>query len=107
MDIQFKRENECLRVLYCGEIDHHTAKGLCEQTDLKISMLKPKTVLLDFSFVSFMDSSGLAVVVGRKKLCDKYNIKIFVVNASGYPEKILKMAGADKLVDFLEENNED
>ena len=33
-------------------------------------------------------------------------IKVFIVNISGYPEKILIMAGADKLIEFLEEENE-
>ena len=106
MGTEFKSERDTLRVLLCGEIDHHTARGLCESIDLKIAALKPHVLLLDFSRVSFMDSSGLAVTVGRKRICDKMNCKIYIVNISGYPEKILRMAGADRLIEFREEKNE-
>lgn len=106
MSAEFKNERDTLRVLLCGEIDHHTAKGLCESIDLKIASAKPHVVLLDFSRVSFMDSSGLAVAVGRKKMCDRLGSRIYIVNISGYPEKILRMAGADKLIEFTEDKNE-
>lgn len=107
MNVEFKQSGNKMRVLLKGEIDHHTARKLCETIDFKISVEKPHLVLLDFSNVTFMDSSGLAVVAGRKKLCDRFNIEIYVTNISGHPKKILKMAGADKLIKFLEEQNED
>ena len=106
MSAEFITEREKLRVLIKGEIDHHTAKGLCEQIDLQVALTKPSVVMLDFSTVTFMDSSGLAVAVGRKRVCDRYGAKMYIVNISGYPEKILRMAGADKLIEFWEENNE-
>ena len=106
MGAEFKCDSGCLKVIYKGEIDHHTAKELCVETDIKITLLRPQKVFLDFGFVTFMDSSGLAVAVGRKKLCDRLKIKMFIVNISGYPEKILRMAGIDKLIDFLEDENE-
>ncbi len=106
MNTEFKSEGDTLRVLLCGEIDHHSAKDLCRSVDMKIAAAKPKQVLLDFGRVSFMDSSGLAVVVGRKQTCARQGCGIGIVNISGYPEKILKMAGADKLIEFMEEDNE-
>ena len=106
MTVQFKNEKNGLRVYLSGEIDHHTAKDICNQIDTKLVILKPQTVFLDFSGVTFMDSSGLAVVAGRKRLCESIKSKIFITNISGYPKKILKMSGADKLVDFWEEQNE-
>lgn len=102
MGAEFKNEENSLRVMLCGEIDHHTARNLCESIDLKIAAVRPRTVLLDFDRVTFMDSSGLAVVVGRKKFCDRSGCKIYIVNISGYPEKILRMSGADKLIEFKE-----
>ena len=107
MNVEFKMTCERMRVLLKGEIDHHCAKKLCETIDFKISAEMPSEVSLDFSGVTFMDSSGLAVVVGRKKFCDKYGIMICVTNISGHPERILKMAGADKLIKFLEEKDEE
>ena len=103
METEFKNEKSGLRIYLCGEIDHHTAKSLCEQIDTKLAIFKPKKVYLDFSGVTFMDSSGLAVIAGRKRMCESIKSKIYITNISGYPEKILRMSGADKLVEFLED----
>lgn len=99
---EYKNEKDSLTVLLSGEIDHHTARNICEDIDTKLAIFKPKRVYLDFTDVSFMDSSGLAVVAGRKRMCQSIKAEIYVTNVSGYPEKILRMAGADKLVEFLE-----
>ena len=106
MNTEFRNEGDALRVLLSGEIDHHTAKNLCESIDMKVATVKPSEVMLDFGRVSFMDSSGLAVAVGRKQMCDRQGCKLCIVNISGYPEKILRMAGADRLIEFREEQNE-
>jgi len=103
MNVDFVVNGTRLKVLLKGEIDHHSAKKLCESIDFKIAVEKPSVVALDFSGVTFMDSSGLAVVAGRKKTCDRYGAEAFITNISGHPKKILKMAGADKLIKFLEE----
>ena len=94
-------------MLLTGDIDHHTAAGMCKEMDLRIAAAKPKEGLMDFSGVSFMDSSGLAVAVGRKRLCDKLGAQMCIVGCGGYPERILRMAGADKLIKFKEEKDED
>lgn len=99
---EYKNEKDKLTVFLSGEIDHHTAKRICEDIDTKLAIFKPKQVYLDFASVSFMDSSGLAVVAGRKRMCQRIKADIYITNVSGYPEKILRMAGADKLVEFLE-----
>lgn len=85
--MEFRNENGRLRAMLTGEIDHHTARKICEEIDIKLYTQKPSALYLDFSKVTFMDSSGLAVVVGRKRVCDSLKIKAFVVNVSGYPEK--------------------
>lgn len=59
MSAEFKNERDTLRVLLCGEIDHHTARGLCESIDLKIAAAKPHVVLLDFSRVSLWTAPDL------------------------------------------------
>lgn len=106
MGIEYKNEKGTLRVELLGEIDHHTAKGICKDIDTRLAIFKPEVVLLDFGKVTFMDSSGLAVVAGRKRMCDTINAEIYIVNISGYPEKILRMSGADKLVKITEDTNE-
>lgn len=107
MNVEFNLKGGKMRAYLIGEIDHHSAKKMCKALDFRICADKPKILLLDFSRVTFMDSSGLAVAVGRKKLCDKYGIKAYITNISGNPEKILRMAGTDRLIEFLEDDNEE
>lgn len=106
MNIEYKNEQNGLRIYLSGEIDHHCAKDICQQIDTKLAIFKPHTVFLDFSNVTFMDSSGLAIVAGRKRMCDSLKAKIYITNITGYPKKIMKLSGADKIVEFLEEVNE-
>lgn len=103
MKVEFKMCGERLTVLMVGEIDHHTAKGICEKIDFRLNVDKPQKLVFDFSGVSFMDSSGLAVVLGRKKLCDRIGAKVYVANIGQGPKRILKLAGADKFIEFLED----
>ena len=106
MGIQYKSQDGLLTVELSGEIDHHTARDICREIDTKLAIFKPVKVHLDFGGVTFMDSSGLAVVAGRKRMCDTIKSEIYITNISGYPEKILRMSGADKLVTILEDRHE-
>jgi anti-anti-sigma factor len=100
MNVDFDVQNDALRVRLCGEIDHHAAKELGQTIDFKIMRISPKLTVLDFDGVSFMDSSGLAVILGRKKLCDSIGSAFRLDNLSGYPKKIITMSGMDKLVNI-------
>ncbi len=55
-----------------GEIDHHNAKELRSDIDVAIDRNRPETVILDFSGVTFMDSSGIGLVMGRYKTVSAY-----------------------------------
>ena len=100
MNVDFDIQNEALRVRLSGELDHHAAKELSQSIDFKIMRQTPKLTVLDFSGVSFMDSSGLAVILGRKKLCDSIGCAMRLDNLTGYPKKIITMSGLDKLVNI-------
>ena len=107
MSVEFNLKSGRLHAYIIGEIDHHTAKGICRAVDFRVLADRPDVLFLDFSRVTFMDSSGLAIVVGRKKICDKQETKMFITNISGHPKKILKMAGAERIIEFLEDENEE
>ena len=56
-------QDSCLTVALTGEIDHHSAKQYIDAIAGKIEAYKPRTCVLDFGEVSFMDSSGIAVII--------------------------------------------
>ena len=90
-------ENNTLTVFLSGEIDHNCAGPIRNQIDGQAQSLYPKTMLLDFSKVSFMDSSGIGLVMGRYKLMKSLGGKIKVLNLSPGAYKVMCLAGLERL----------
>ncbi len=87
-------------ILYCrleGEIDHHTALPIRLQTDEKIENCRPQTVVLDFSDVTFMDSSGIGLVMGRYKLLSELGGDLEVTGLSDNSYRVMRLAGLDRI----------
>ena len=86
--------------LYCnleGEIDHHTALPMRLHIDEKIELCRPKSLILDFSKVTFMDSSGIGLVMGRYKLLNEMNGELEVTGLSNNSYKVMRLAGLDRI----------
>ncbi len=81
-----------------GEIDHHTARWLRMDIDTAIQDRSPEKLLLDFSGVSFMDSSGVGLVMGRYRNMSERGGKVALVNMPEYIEKVMSLAGMDRLL---------
>lgn len=81
-----------------GEIDHHTASSLRMEIDDAVQRNKPKTLKLDFSDVTFMDSSGIGLVMGRFRTIQPLGGKLIVSNLSPQIYKIMQLAGLEKIV---------
>ena len=67
MPVTYTARNRDLSLSLSGEIDHHTAAFLRSGIDAAFVRQKPKTLILDFSGVTFMDSSGVGLALGRYK----------------------------------------
>lgn len=63
----YKVEGACLTYRMPAEVDHHSAKGMCQELDRLIESYGILELVLDFSQTEFMDSSGIGVVIGRSK----------------------------------------
>ena len=63
MEVSAKREGSQLELALKGELDHHGAKGLLTCLEQEIQRSLPMVLILDFSGVTFMDSSGIAVAL--------------------------------------------
>jgi stage II sporulation protein AA (anti-sigma F factor antagonist) len=81
-----------------GEIDHHSATGLREQIDRELETLRPKRLILDLSATSFMDSSGLGLILGRLRKSQELGAELVLANPTGATVKILRLAGVEKLL---------
>lgn len=81
-----------------GEIDHHTSVSIREVIDKQIQTAIPKLTILDFSRVTFMDSSGIGLVMGRYKLMKGINGNLKITGMSNNIKKVMMLAGLSKLV---------
>lgn len=89
--------------LYCrlnGEIDHHTALPIRMQTDERIEICRPKHMVMDFTDVTFMDSSGIGLVMGRYKILSEFGGTLEVTGLSNNSYKVMRLAGLDRIAEI-------
>ena len=81
------------------ELDHHNAAMIKDKIDELIIEGQVKDVTFDFGKTTFMDSSGIGIIMGRYKLVKSINGKVFVCNVSGNIERILMISGLYKIIE--------
>lgn len=85
-----------------GEIDHHSAKMMIQIIGSKIETYLPMTCILDFEQVSFMDSSGIAVVISALRNMRQIGGKAMLRSVPPQPLKVLQASGIDRLITILQ-----
>lgn len=91
---------EELRILLAGELDHHAATDARTRIDDEIRRTQPRRLVLDFSGITFMDSSGIGLVMGRYKLVNAYGGVIEIVNTPRQLRRVMRLAGLDRLAEI-------
>lgn len=97
MSVRIILTEESLTAYLCGDIDHHTAKAIRDEIDDAANRAHPSEMFLDFKDVTFMDSSGIGLVMGRYSLMQELKGRLHVVNMSSNIRKVMRMAGLDRL----------
>jgi stage II sporulation protein AA (anti-sigma F factor antagonist) len=93
-------QDKQLTVALNGDIDHHHAKVFMDVISRKIDEFLPKICILDFRDVSFMDSSGIAVVIHALRRIRELEGKLELQNIPPQPLKVLMAAGMDRVVEM-------
>lgn len=97
MNVNIDFQDEILLCHLSGEIDHHTALPIRISIDERIENCRPKTVILDFTDVTFMDSSGIGLVMGRYKILSELGGDLEVTGLSSNSYKVMRLAGLDRI----------
>ena len=92
-----------LTVALTGEIDHHCAKSYIQTITAKIEAYSPQVCVLDFQDVTFMDSSGIAVVINALRNMTRIEGKLLLSGLGDQPRKVFRTSGIDKLVEIKED----
>ena len=80
-----------------GEIDHHSAKRSREAIDTMLFRTKPEILVLDFSDVKFMDSSGIGLIIGRLEIASSLGADVRLIGLSSSLKRIVRLSGIEKL----------
>ena len=95
-------ENGRLTVALTGEIDHHCAKNYIHAIAGKIEAYTPDVCILDFQDVTFVDSSGIAVVINALRNMTQIEGKLILTGICAQPMRVFRASGIDKLVEIKE-----
>ena len=91
-----------LTIALTGEIDHHCAKAYIQTIIAKIEAYTPQVCILDFQEVTFMDSSGIAVVINALRNMTRISGKLILAGLNDQPKKVFRTSGIDTLVEIKE-----
>ena len=103
MQIQFDEKKRLLLLQLEGDIDHHTCLEIAKFSDDMIRKYLPSIVVFDFEHVTFMDSSGIGMLLGRYKKLIRFGASAQICHIHGDLNRILKMSGIFKIIPFVEE----
>ena len=97
MSVKIVTSQQKMTAYLDGEIDHHTAAEIREDIDSEIMLKRPEVLKLDFENVTFMDSSGVGLVMGRYRTLSLSGGKLIVSNLSPQLYKIMKLSGIERI----------
>mgnify|MGYP003304767060 CR=1 FL=1 len=98
MEMTYKRTDRELTVFVSGELDHHAARSVMESIDRLIDQNLPVRTTLDFNGLTFMDSSGIAVLLRAKRRLDELEGQFTVQGIPVQPRKVLDAAGVGRII---------
>lgn len=84
-----------------GELDHNVADKLKTELDRCISSINVKNVILNLRHLSFMDSTGVGLIMGRYKKFKNKNIKLYIDEPSAQIDKVLKVSGLYNIIPII------
>ncbi|MEW8956913.1 anti-sigma F factor antagonist [Clostridium sp.] len=98
MYIKFDKIKDKLVVTLLGELDHHSSEEVRNKIDNNLDNEDIKKLILNFSGVTFMDSSGIGVVIGRYKKLHPKNGVVCVAEVNNRVKKVFELSGMYKII---------
>lgn len=103
MKSKYLEEDKLLVLEITEEIDHHTTEKIKRRADYEIERFMPRKTIFDFNSVTFMDSAGIGMLIGRYKMAKMFGGTVELKNVKPNIKRILEMCGVLKLVPIADE----
>lgn len=97
MEVILTTEGQTVTAALSGEIDHHGAGEIRQKIDELIQRVEPEELILDFRNVTFMDSSGIGLVMGRYRVLQSFGGTLCLSNVPSPLKKVMRLAGLDRI----------
>lgn len=98
MEVKYYSQEKLLIFKITEEIDECKVKNIRRRADYEIERFMPKRVVFDFDSVTFMDSAGIGLIIGRYKFVNMLGGKLEVANLTESVKKIFEMSGILRLI---------
>lgn len=98
MDIKYDEVDKLLTCQITEEIDHHTTEKIRRILDDEIERYMPRKIIFNFDKVSFMDSAGIGMILGRYKIMKMLGGSIELINVNSSVKKIFEMSGIHRII---------
>lgn len=99
MEVKFKQTGERITFYLYGELDEHYAKGVKEYIEHVLSSYpNRKKIVFNMSGMSFMDSTGVGMLLGRYKRLKKEGAEVFIEDSTVSVEKVLELSGIYEVI---------
>lgn len=98
LNVNYETEDKLLLLEITEEIDHHVVEQIRRKADYEITRYMPRKVVFDFSHVTFMDSAGIGMLIGRYKSIRRIGGVAELINVKPSIEKIFEMCGLLKII---------
>ena len=96
-EVIFTSDGGRLYAALSAEIDHHTARRIRQRIDERFFLEGPEGLVLDFGAVRFMDSSGIALILGRAEVAKSGGAILEVRGLSPVLMKLVRLSGVDRV----------
>lgn len=103
----YNRQEKTLFILLDEEIDQDTVDKIKRNIDDEIERYIPRKVVFDFSNITFMDSSGIGMLLGRYKLIKLIDAEMEIDNVSRTIKRIFDMSGIERIIKITSKKEEE
>ena len=104
MESQYFEEDKLLIIKITDEIDECSVQRIRRKADYEIERYMPKRVVFDFDSVTFMDSAGIGLLIGRYKFANMLGARLEISNLTQSVRRIFEMSGILKLIPIVDNN---
>ena len=99
MESKFYEKDKLLIFKMTDEIDDHSVQKIRRKADYEMERYMPKRIVFDFDSVTFMDSAGIGLLIGRYKFANMLGARLEIS-----VRRIFEMSGILKLIPIVDNN---